>query len=323
MVKELLIDILRTRIAENYIRENYKYNEMKSPMHMSMGDEAAVAGVVNATREFASYFAYYRSHSPYICVTRDLMGFFLELYGKMEAPNGGRAGSMHICNPEKGLILTSAVVSSTIAPAVGAAFTYKYTEQERYAVCFFGDGAMEQGVFWESMNIASLHQLPVIFVCLDNDLAVDVEAKDRRAFRSIKEIVGTFDISYKLSDSTDALSIYELTRSAVIDSGQSRGPLFLHLKYYRLLQHIGVEDDFQRSVENPDNFERSGYRSRADLEAAIVRDPSKIIRERFLCHFSKNELDKIDSDLSQELVGVIDYVKGSASPTENDIFTYI
>ena len=136
------------RTAEKVIQRHYNEDEMKTPMHMSMGHEAISAGVCQALGKESQTFGYYRSHALYIAKAGETKRFFGELYGKKSGTARGRGGSMHLAYPERGLILVSAVVGSTIAPAVGAAFANKYKKNQKIVASFFGDGALEEGVFF-------------------------------------------------------------------------------------------------------------------------------------------------------------------------------
>src|SRR3989338_2832947 len=158
--------------AEELIIKHYPEDEMKTPMHMSMGEEAIAAAVCHALGPEGQVFGYYRSHAIFLAKTRDPDMFFGELYGKVTGIARGRAGSMHLAAPDKGFMHASAVVASSIPLAVGAAFANKHKGNGRLCCAVFGDGALEEGVFWESLNAACVMKLPVLFVCADNGLAV-------------------------------------------------------------------------------------------------------------------------------------------------------
>ena len=142
------------RRAEEKIREHYSEDEMKTPMHMSMGEEAIVVGVLEAAGKKSQAFGTYRSHALYLAKTGESDMFFAEMYGKAAGPAKGKAGSMHIALPDAGVMMTSAVVGTTIPVALGAALANAYLKNKRVVVSFFGDGAVNEGVFWESLNFA-------------------------------------------------------------------------------------------------------------------------------------------------------------------------
>jgi len=172
-MKELNIELYKTmyliRKTEEKIQEHYHEDEMKTPMHMSMGEEAIAVGVCHALKAKDQIFGTYRSHAIYLAKTQNINDFFAEMYGKDTALLKGKGGSMHMCNPDGGFMGSSGIVASAIPVAVGAAFANKTVKNEKYVAVFFGDGAANEGVFWESLNVACLMKLPIIFVCADKD----------------------------------------------------------------------------------------------------------------------------------------------------------
>src|SRR3989338_5288085 len=177
--------LILTRLAEEKIREEYFKDEMKTPVHLGIGGEAIPVGVCHCLPPRSKTFGTYRNHSLYLAMTEDTDGFFGELYGKVNGPGKGKAGSMHLSFPERDFIATSAVVGTTIPVAVGAALANAYRKSNDVVTFFFGDGAVEEGVFWESLNFACLKNLRVLFVCEDNGLAIHTPAKERQGFQSI------------------------------------------------------------------------------------------------------------------------------------------
>ena len=136
------------RQAEEKIREEYLNDEMKTPVHLGIGAEGISVGVCHCLPEGSKTFGTYRNHALYLTMTGDVNGFFAELYGRLPGPGKGKAGSMHLSAPEQGLMATSAVVGTTIPLAVSAALAEAYKKGSGIAVVFFGDGAVEEGVFW-------------------------------------------------------------------------------------------------------------------------------------------------------------------------------
>jgi len=154
---ELYKKMCLIRKAEEAIIKNYPSDEMKTPMHMSMGEEAIVVGVCQSLGPKSQTFGTYRSHALYLATSQDTDGFFAEMYGKKTGVVKGKGGSMHLSYPEKGLMATSAVVASTIPAAVGSAYANKYLKNGKIVGIFFGDGAVDEGVFWESLNETSYY----------------------------------------------------------------------------------------------------------------------------------------------------------------------
>jgi len=262
---ELLKTLLTIREVESYISAHYNEDEMKTPMHMSMGSEHIATGILHALGERAIVFNSYRSHAPFLARTDDVAGFFLEMYGKKWGPNGGRAGSMHITEPDFGHFLSSGIVAAQIPIAVGAAFAEKYNETDRIAVVFFGDGATNEGVFWESINLACLYRVPIIFVCEDNDLAVHTRKAQRNGYAgNLLSIIENYFITTFSSESTDVDDVVDIAEQAMKGIGAGI-PAFIHWKYYRYLEHVGINSDHDEE-----------YRSLDEYSSWIIKDPVSI-----------------------------------------------
>ena len=190
--------------CEEIIIQKYHLDEMKTPMHMSRGDENCVVGVVEAFGGQSFFNGYYRTHSLFLASTNDPEAFFGEMLGKATGSNKGISGSMHLSCPEVGLLNTSAIVASTIPLSLGAGLAVRNgVTKNSYSVVFFGDGAIEEGVFHETMNMACLFELPILFVCLDNGLAVDIEPQSRCGYRSIRDLVASYRCKYLEAESPD------------------------------------------------------------------------------------------------------------------------
>ncbi len=309
----LSLDLYKTlylsRRAEEKIQEHYGEDEMKTPMHMSMGEEAIAAGVCHALLPDDPVFATYRSHAIYLAKTGDIDDFFAEMYGKDTALLKGKGGSMHMCAPQHGFMGTSAIVSSIVPLAVGAAFASRSQGNNRVAAVFFGDGATEEGAFWESLNLACLMRLPVLFVCEDNGFAVHTPAHYRQGFRSINSIVARFDCRVLKSSSTDVEVINNLARQA-IDSIKTEGrPCFLHLKYYRYLEHVGVNEDYE-----------AGYRSREEYLEWRRKDPVALQRKRLLKQgLSEEEIAGVEKEIYNRITDSVKRAKEAPFAVDDEL----
>lgn len=293
------------RRTEEHIQQEYPNDQMKTPMHMSMGEEAIVVGICEALRERGLFFGTYRSHALYLAVTGETQDFFAELYGKATGTAGGKAGSMHLAAPEKGLILTSAVVGTTIPVAVGTALASKMRRDNKISVSFFGDGATDEGVFWESLNAACLWRLPIIFVCEDNQLAIQIPASRRRGHDSLSRILRGFNCLVFESDTTDVKKIYCLAQTVIEHITNNAGPVFLNLRYYRYLDHVGVNTDFHE-----------GYRPENEFVSWKNQDPLQI-QKRFLTESLGlgNEVTELEEKIERQILA--DLEKAKLAPFAN------
>ncbi|MEK7615670.1 MAG: thiamine pyrophosphate-dependent dehydrogenase E1 component subunit alpha [Patescibacteria group bacterium] len=268
---ELYKKLFLIRSAETAIIAHYQEDEMKTPMHMSMGGEAISVGVCFALGDRGAVYGTYRSHALYLSMTGETDAFFGELYGRATGVARGKAGSMHLSAPEHGFMGASAIVGSTIPLAVGSAFASRMLKTKKIAAVFFGDGAVDEGVFWESLNLACVMRLPVVFVYEDNGLAVHATDSERHGYQSIGRIVGNFDCKVFASRTTDVEKIYELSRRAITHAERKQMPVFLHFQYYRYLEHVGVNEDFG-----------AGYRDRAEFLVWRRKDPVLVQRRKLI-----------------------------------------
>ena len=298
------------RKAEDAIRKYYREDDMKTPMHMSYGEEAVPVGVCCAFGDRAQVFSSYRTHAAYLARTGDLQGFFKELYGKKSDIADGKAGSMHMSRPELGFMQSSAIVASTLPVAVGAAFANKYNGTDKIVIIFFGDGALDEGNFWESLNMACLWELPIVFVCMDNGYAVHTPKKLRQAYTKITDIVKQFKcsvVAQKLPKSLDPVEIYGLVEAYV--SINVKMPVFLYLQTYRYLEHVGVNEDFN-----------AGYRDRSEYDALVSQDSLTILRERLVLSLGQAFVVDIELNIDRDIEQAVSEAKMSEFSTVDDVY---
>ena len=289
------------RRVEEVIQALYPEDEMKTPMHMSMGEEAIVVGVCTALQTTDQVLGTWRSHAIYLAKTRETDRFFAEMYGKASGCAGGKAGSMHLSAPDHGLLCCSAIVGSIIPVGMGAAFANQYQKNGRKVAVFFGDGALDTGAFWESLNFACLRKLPILFVCEDNDFAVHTRREDRHGFRSITEVVSKFDCNVFEEDATDAEVIYQMAKDALKAMEGNGMPCLLRFHYYRYLEHVGVNYDFD-----------AGYRSKEEYLPWFERDPVRLQRNKLLANYvSQEELAFIEDEIDEQIVKSIEAAKSA------------
>ncbi len=304
-------NLLLARQAEERIRKEYSRDEMKTPVHLGIGQEAIPVGVCGAIPFGSKAFGTYRNHALYLAMTGDVAGFFGELYGRVTGPGKGKAGSMHISFPEKGLIATSAVVATTIPLAVGAALANAYRKSSDLVVVFFGDGAVEEGVFWESVNFACLRRLRILFVCEDNGLAIHTATSQRQGFRSIPEALSGFQCHAMSGDGCDLKEVVSLTRQMLTAMEEDSKPGFLHFSYLRFLEHVGPREDFE-----------VGYRRRPTPEEMERLDP--VVRfEKFLREngTAAEELAKIKQEIDGEIDRAVTAARRAPFAPPSELYT--
>jgi acetoin:2,6-dichlorophenolindophenol oxidoreductase subunit alpha len=290
------------RKAEETIQEYYAQDRMKTPMHMSMGEEAIVAGVVQALNPEDQVLGTYRSHALYLAKTGETDLFFAEMHGKATGMAQGKSGSMHLSSPDKGLLCCSAIVASSIPIAMGAAYANKYLKNGKRVAVFFGDGATDEGVFWETVNFACLKKLPMLFVCEDNGFAVHTPRQQRHGFSSLNKVIANFDCNVFEEKSTDPAVIFETTRKALATMEQNGRPCFLRLHYYRYLEHVGINEDFE-----------AAYRPKSEYLEWLKVDPIAMQREKLAAlGFYPQQVQEVDLAIDCQIARSTDFATESA-----------
>lgn len=306
---DLYKKIYLIRSSEEAIVENYASDLMKTPMHMSMGEEAIVVGICHALSNRDKVLGTYRSHALYLAKTGETDKFFAEMYGRSTGVVGGKGGSMHLSSPNDGLLATSAVVASTIPVALGIAYANKFLSKRSIVAAFFGEGACDEGEFWESLNLASLMKLPVLFVCEDNGYAVHTPGVQRNGYKSIVDIVSKFNCDVYGTNTTDVFEIYKQAKKIIRAVKNKRRPVFWRLKYYRYLEHVGVYEDFDK-----------GYRSRSEFEKWRKIDPVDIQKKKLLkLGMTGENLDKIEGKIDDGVLKSIELANKARFPKKDEL----
>jgi TPP-dependent pyruvate/acetoin dehydrogenase alpha subunit len=274
--KQLLDVMLKIRMAEEKIVEVYaKDQQMRTPTHLSIGQEAVAAALSLAMRPEDQLFAGHRCHAAYLAKGGDFQGFFDELAGRKTGICQGRAGSAHLTDPSVG-IYSSPILSAMIPVAVGAALSFKMDQNRKVAVAVFGDAAIEEGVAAESINFAVTNALPVLFICENNLYSTHTPLSVRQPPSKICERFSIPEMETQQIDGNDACLVYERFKNALDHVRGLKGPLFIECLTYRIREHVGPLFDYDR-----------GYRTKEEVEAWIKRCPisrltAQLIKENVL-----------------------------------------
>jgi TPP-dependent pyruvate/acetoin dehydrogenase alpha subunit len=296
------------RRAEEEVARLYPSDKIKSPVHLSIGQEAAAVGVCDPLREDDVVSGTYRSHAAYIAKGGDLPAMFAELYGKDTGCARGKGGSMHIVDMGRHILGTSAVVGTTVPIAAGYALALKREGKGRLVVSFFGDGATEEGVFYESLNFAALQKLPVLFVCENNGYAIHTPLSKRWATERLCERVATYGIpAHQVADG-EVLALWKIAAEACDSIRQGAGPVFIECKTYRWKEHVGPSDDFN-----------AGYRSRQELEPWVANDQIAVIGAKLDPAVKAG----IDAEVEQEVAAAIAFAEASPFPEPKELYTNV
>ncbi len=293
---ELYTVMLRIRRVEEVIAEVYAEQEMRCPTHLSIGQEAAAAGICVALRKDDSVFSTHRCHAHYIAKGGDIHRMIAELYGKATGCAGGKGGSMHLADESVGMMGTSAIVGASIPLAMGAALAFTMQRTDRVAVAFFGDAGTEQGIFYETMNYAALRRLPVIFFCENNFYATQSPFHHRQVNDNIYQRGEIYGIPGERVDGNDVLEVYRASVRAIARARSGQGPTLLECRTYRWREHVGPNYDWDL-----------GYRTREEVEGWMEKCPVKRCREYLLATGQATEAElrtiagKIEKDIQEAL----------------------
>ena len=315
LLKQLYFSMLRIRRIEEKIVELYPEQEMRCPVHLSIGQEAVSAGVCGALAPTDAIFSGHRAHGHYFAAGGDLKAFWAELYGKATGCCGGKGGSMHLVDLNAGFIASTPIVASTLPVAVGAAFAAKMQGLKRVVVIFFGEGAAEEGVFHESVNFAVLQQLPVIFLCENNLYSVYTPLAERQPEeRKLYQLAQGYGLPSFQGNGNQVDSVYDLTTQAVQRARNGEGPTFLEFSTYRWREHCGP---------NYDNH--IGYRTEEEFEQWQARCPLKHTQTQLLEQglLTLEELAKMEQAIATEVENAVSFAKSSPFPSAQTMFEHI
>lgn len=278
------------RRTEEKIAEIYFTDKVKSPVHLSIGQEAIAAGACMALRQEDIVFSNYRGHAHYIAKGGNLKTMWAELYGKSNGHAAGKAGSMHLVDLGVNFMPASAIVSSAVSNAVGYALALRMKQSDAQLVCFHGEGAADEGVYWESLNIAALKQVPMLFICENNGYAIYSQQKDRMAGSSISRRAETFGIKTRAADGYSSDSVFNAVSEVLMDLKNGAGPILLEVETYRWLDHVGPDDDH-----------KLGYRPQSDMDGAAARDDMARLAEKIGADATEELNAQVETELEAAL----------------------
>ena len=303
-LKSLLDTMTYLRCFEEKIVEVYGRQDMKTPVHLYVGQEAIATGV-GANLEKKDYLVTtHRSHAHCLVKGADPERLYAEFYGRVTGCCKGMGGSMHPAFPELGITGTSAIVGGGIPHGVGTALASKLRGEDRISAVFFGDGASEEGSFHESLNFAALKQLPVLFVCENNGYATVSPLKSRQPNPNVSDRARGYGIRAEQVDGNDVKAVYEAARDAVEYVRAGNGPTFLEAMTYRWKGHVGPEEDWTR-----------GGRPKEELDEWKKRCPiERTLNELLADGFSREEYDHRVAEIKAELEIAVENARKAPMP---------
>ena len=282
---------------------------MSASVHSSAGQEAVPTGICAHLSDDDYIASTHRGHGHCIAKGVDPKTMMAELFGRATGNNKGKGGSMHIADMSKGMLGTNGVVAASVPLAVGAALTSKLKNLGRVAVAFFGDGGANQGVLHESMNLASVWKLPVIFCCENNGYAESTPVEYALSTANVSDRAAGYNMPGINVDGMDVFAVYDAAEQAVARARAGEGPSLLECRTYRFYGHT--------VFDNP-----LSYRTKEEEDRWRARDPLKLFREAVLPlgDITLEELDQIDSEAAQLMEDAIKFADESPLPDPLEIY---
>jgi pyruvate dehydrogenase E1 component alpha subunit len=310
---ELLLSLLRQmlrlrRMEEALQREYHPADEMKCPIHFCIGQEAVPSALSLMVRPEDYMFSHHRSHGYYFAKGAPLRELFAEIYGKETGASGGKAGSQDISHSAS-KFYSGAILGGATSIAVGAAYGLRLQKSSGVSISGFGEGATDEGAFWEAMNYVGCFKLPMLFVCENNRYATYSDQLKRQAADNICERVATFGVRATRIFGNDAVKAYDTLRREVEEVRAGRGPGLVEAYTYRLNSHVGPEDD---------NY--NNYRPADEIEFWKQNCPISLLEEKMTAagYLSATVKAGMEKEIAEEIAANFKFAKESPFPGKAD-----
>lgn len=302
----LFRNMTRIRLLESEIAARYPDEEMRCPVHLSLGQEAVPGAFADCVRPTDFAVSTHRGHAHYIAKGGNLNRMIAEIYGKATGCSAGKGGSMHLIDLDVNFMGTSAIVGNSIPVGAGLALSAQLRGTDQISCVFLGDGAIEEGVFYESVNFAAVRSLPVLFLCENNAFSVysPLGVRQPRG-RSIADLVAAIGVEASVHDGNDAIACHNAIGAAMDVVRGERRPYFLEFMTYRLVEHCG-----------PANDDHLGYRDEAELAEWLGRDPIAALEASLLTHlgYQDSDLREVEQEIRREIGAAFDFAIASPFP---------
>jgi len=311
--KSLLFCMKRVRAVEETIAARYPEGKMRCPTHLCTGQEAVSAGVGALLRKDDFVVSTHRAHGHYLAKGGDLRRMMAEIYGKATGCSSGKGGSMHLVDKSVGFMGSTSIVGGTIPVGTGIGFSISLHGTDQISCVFLGDGAVEEGVFYESVNFAALKNLPVLYLCENNFYSVYSPLSVRQpAGRNIFEMVRSIGVRSDSGDGNDVMDVYARTDRAIRSIRGGAGPYFLEFATYRWREHCGPHFDNDIGYRTEEEYLRWKDRDPIVLFEAAIKKESTI---------PADEIAQMDSAIAREVADAFHFAETSPFPSPAEIST--
>jgi acetoin:2,6-dichlorophenolindophenol oxidoreductase subunit alpha len=303
LLREFFREMLLIRRFEEKVEERFRAGELPGFLHVAIGQEAVAVGVCRALEEGDVIASTHRAHGHTLAKGTHPNEVMAELYGKIEGCSHGYGGSMHLYDVERGNLGANAVVGGGLPAVNGAALAFKFRDEPRVAVAFFGDGATNIGTFHESLNLAQLWQVPAVFVCEDNHWAESTPSSQHMPIKNLTKRAVAYGMESMKVDGQDVQQVYETASKAVEHARSGRGPVFLLAETYRLSGHY---------IGDP-----QVYRPKDELKKLReTEDP--IDKLRAALDIPDDEFEDLDREVTELVEGAVEFAKAGTDPKPED-----
>jgi pyruvate dehydrogenase E1 component alpha subunit len=306
--------MLRIRRIEEEIERRYREDQMKTPIHLVIGQEAAAVGCAAAMRDVDLLYTSHRTHGGYLAKGGDLKAMLCEMHCRINGCVASRGGSMHLIDKRVGMAGTSAVVGGAVPIATGAALAAQMKQDDRIVTVLLGDATTEEGVTSESLNFAALKRLPVVFFCENNFYSVQSPLDVRQPPREIRTWAASHGMPAVSVDGMNVLAVHDAMTAAVARARAGDGPTFIEAQVYRFRAHGGAGDD-----------SRTGYREEAERQAWEAVCPIRMFGEYLMGAGGLDDLavSEMEREIEHEIADAFAFALASPNPTEEDLYRHV
>lgn len=315
LIYEFYKKMMKIRLTEETIAERYSDWNMRCPTHLSTGQEALATGVCLALRKDDFVMSTHRCHAHYLAKGGDLNRMIAEIHGKSTGCSLGKGGSMHLVDKTVGFMGSTSIVGNSIPLAVGLGLSIKLQETDQVSCVFFGDAAIETGVFYESVNFAVIGNLPVLFICENNLYSVYSSLSVRQPEgRKNFEMVRGLGINSEHGDGNDILEVYEKAKLAVGNIRKGIGPSFIEFSTYRWREHCGPL--FDNDLD---------YRTESEFQKWLEKDPIAYLESYMLSNslLTEEQLEEIEGAQQAMVDDAFDFAERSPFPDSGEAFSHL
>ena len=307
----LMHQMLRIRVFEDRCYQLYGQMKIRGFLHLYNGEEAVAVGALTALRDSDAIVATYREHGHAIVRGIPMTRVMAELYGKQSGCSRGRGGSMHLFDAEQRFFGGNAIVAGGLPIAVGLALAAKLQARTDVTVCFFGDGAVAEGEFHESLNLASLWTLPVLFICENNLYAMGTALQRAQAETDVTAKAGAYRIEARAVDGMDVLAVESAVRDAVAKMRRDGAPALLEMRTYRFRAHS--------------MFDPQLYRDKAEIEAWQKRGPIVTLSTRLRASglMSEEDYQRLERDALTEVDAAVQFAESAPWEAVSELKRYV